>query len=381
MKKTWLPGDPVPEFRCRSSNNALFNFHTAAGRYLVLSFFGSAAIAKNAEVLRYVATELRACFDDEHMGFFGVSIDPADEKSGRVRQSIPGIRFFWDFDQAVSREFGLADEGPAAGDTRYRSLTLVLDPFLRVLAVIPMAEAAQHNAELAKTLAALPPLNGYAGVPISAPVLVLPRVFEPEFCRELIGLYHTHGGMDSGFMREREGKTVGILDHSFKRRRDFLFDEMPELEALRGQIRGRIGRRLIPAIHKAFQFKVTRIERYVVSCYDGGEGGFFRAHRDNTTKGTAHRRFACTINLNEEAYEGGNLRFPEFGTGTYRAPTGGAVVFSCSLLHEATPVTKGTRYAFLPFLYDDEGARIREENRGYVVHGMKDENIKSDTVG
>ncbi len=37
-------------------------------------------------------------------------------------------------------------------------------------------------------------------------------------------------------------------------------------------------------------------------------------------------------------------------------------MFSCSLLHEATPVTRGTRYAFLPFLYDDEGARIRQEN-------------------
>ena len=29
---------------------------------------------------------------------------------------------------------------------------------------------------------------------------------------------------------------------------------------------------------------------------------------------------------------------------------GGAVVFSCSLLHEALPVTKGVRYALLTFL-------------------------------
>ena len=48
-----------------------------------------------------------------------------------------------------------------------------------------------------------------------------------------------------------------------------------------------------------------------------------------------------TINLNADDYEGGDLRFPEFGPRTYRAPTGGAVVFSCSLLHEATPVTRG----------------------------------------
>ena len=38
---------------------------------------------------------------------------------------------------------------------------------------------------------------------------------------------------------------------------------------------------------------------------------------------------------------------------TYRPPTGGAVVFCCSLQHEATPVTRGRRYAFLPFLYGE----------------------------
>ena len=64
-----------------------------------------------------------------------------------------------------------------------------------------------------------------------------------------------------------------------------------------------------------------------------------------------------TINLNADDYEGGDLRFPEYGPRTYRAPTGGAIVFSCSLLHEATPVTKGRRFAFLPFLYDEDGAQ------------------------
>ena len=38
------------------------------------------------------------------------------------------------------------------------------------------------------------------------------------------------------------------------------------------------------------------------------------------------------------------------------------MVFSCSLLHEATPVTKGKRYAFLPFLYDEEARAIRDAN-------------------
>src|SRR6201999_1380644 len=117
-----------------------------------------------------------------------------------------------------------------------------------------------------------------------------------------------------------------------------------------------------PAILKVHQFKATRMERYIVSCYAAEDGGHFRPHRDNTTKGTAHRRFAVTINLNAEDYDGGDLRFPEYGEGRYRAPTGGAVVFACSVLHEACPVTRGRRYAFLPFLFDAAGETLRLAN-------------------
>jgi predicted 2-oxoglutarate/Fe(II)-dependent dioxygenase YbiX len=42
------------------------------------------------------------------------------------------------------------------------------------------------------------------------------------------------------------------------------------------------------------------------------------------------------------------------------------VVFSCSLLHAVSKVTRGRRYAFLPFLYDDAAAKIREENNKYL---------------
>jgi len=61
------------------------------------------------------------------------------------------------------------------------------------------------------------------------------------------------------------------------------------------------------------------------------------------------------------------LRFPEFGSRTYRASTGGAVIFSCALLHEATPVIGGRRYAFLPFLYDEHGATVRQRNADTIV--------------
>jgi predicted 2-oxoglutarate/Fe(II)-dependent dioxygenase YbiX len=190
----------------------------------------------------------------------------------------------------------------------------------------------------------------------------VPHVFEPGLCRRLIDLYEAEGGKPSGFMREVDGKTRLFHDATHKRRKDVIVED-PELQAV---VRQRVLRRLAPEIRKAFQFDPTRMERYLVACYSGEEGGFFRRHRDNTTSGTAHRRFAVSINLNAEEYEGGDLIFPEFGPRTYRPPTGGAVVFSCSLLHEATAVTRGRRYAFLPFLYDEAAARIRQENLQHV---------------
>ncbi len=46
-----------------------------------------------------------------------------------------------------------------------------------------------------------------------------------------------------------------------------------------------------------------------------------------------------TLNLKGDEYEGGELVFPEYGLGRYKPGNGHAVIFSCSLRHEALPVT------------------------------------------
>src|SRR5262249_15319529 len=225
-----------------------------------------------------------------------------------------------------------------------RQLWLVLDPTLRVMASFPFGDDAVHSAVF-DYLKRLPAPEQFAGFEIYAPVLVLPNVFEPELCRHLIDLYEGHGGEESGFMRDAGGKTVHMLDHAHKRRRDYTIED-PDLIK---QIHGKILRRINPEIAKVHCFKSTRIERHIVACYAAEDSAHFRAHRDNTTKGTAHRRFAVSINLNSD-FEGGDLSFPEYGPRSYKAPPGGAVVFSGSLLHAVSKVTRGRRYAFLPFL-------------------------------
>ncbi|MFO0946486.1 MAG: 2OG-Fe(II) oxygenase [Planctomycetota bacterium] len=351
------PGDPAPWFVTKSSVNPKFHFDTVAGRYVILSFFGSSTSPAAQRLLKEVHANQRL-FDVTNLLFCGVSNDPSDESRLAASPIYAGILMFADFGNTIARGYGLLDTN--VSPARFHPTTFVLDEGLRVLAVVPLSgDGVGHIETIANILRQLPPLQQS---PRIAPVLVLDRVFEPELCRRLVGIYEASGGQESGFMRDIDGKTTGIVDYSFKRRADCEITDQGLIRELHLRINGRI----VPEIRKAFNFHVTRIERHIVACYDAAAGGHFRPHRDNTSLGTAHRRFAVSINLNAESFEGGYLRFPEFGPRLYRPSTGGAVVFGCSLLHEATPVTKGKRYAFLPFLYDDAAAAIREQNKQHL---------------
>ena len=83
------------------------------------------------------------------------------------------------------------------------------------------------------------------------------------------------------------------------------------------------------------------------------------AHRDNTTQAALHRRFGLTLCLNEN-HEGGCLSFPEYGTHLYRPGKGEAIVFSCSLLHQVTPVTAGRRFVLITFFFGKAEQQARQ---------------------
>jgi peroxiredoxin len=360
------PGDPAPWFHQRCGGNPSYAFDTVGGRWIVMCFYGTAADEDGRRALAAVAAN-RALFDDSHACFFGVSLDPNDEAQGRVADSMPGLRFFWDFDGRISCAYGALprDTAPDPGRLEMRRFWLVLDPMMRVRHVAPFQPEGGEIPGLIAYLKALPAPEKFAGIEVPPPVIILPDVFEPAFCRQLIAIYESKGGAESGFMREVAGKTVEVHDTRHKVRRDVLLED----PAVIRQAQVRIHRRIVPEIRKVHQFQVTRMERYLVACYQAEERGHFRAHRDNTTKGTAHRRFAVSINLNS-AFEGGEIGFPEYGPRGFKLPTGTACVFSCSLLHQVSAVTQGKRYAFLPFLYDDAAARLREANNAFLGEGV-----------
>ena len=343
-------GDPAPLFVAPTDEVAAYNLGVVAGRHVVLMAFGSlgveACAAAHSEVLAR-----RALFDDRSALFFGVSADRADHLARGVRNAAPGLRYFQDYDLAVCRLYGLVQ-----GD-QLRPAVFLLDPMLRVMAAEPIEATGAVLDRLEAALRA-----EACAEPGFAPVLVTPRIFEPEFCQRLIAYYLQNGGEPSGFAMDVGGRTVQRLHPGLKRRRDAWITD----EALRGEVRRRLTERLFPMIQRAWGWRATQIERDIVTCYDSADQGFFSPHRDDATLGTAHRRFAVTVNLNAGAYEGGALRFPEFGPRLYKPPTGGAIVFGCSLLHEATPVTAGVRYALTPFLYDEAGAELRRRNLAQV---------------
>lgn len=186
---------------------------------------------------------------------------------------------------------------------------------------------------------------------IHPPLLHLPRALDPELCAALIDLHERGGHSQSGFRRDGAGE---YFDAEKKVRHDHKVRD-PEMV---GRLSEAMQKRVIPEVQKAFNFQITRLEEFKIGRYDAADEGHFFPHRDNY--GLGYRRFAMSLNLNTGAYEGGYLRFPEYGPSLYRPDTGEAVIFSCSLLHEAMPVESGRRYVLLGFFFDEVANQIRQ---------------------
>jgi len=342
------PGEPAPFFNAATTSVERYSLDAAAGRWIVLMVFGTLSSPASLQALD-LALRRRDLFNDTDAAFFGVTVDAADRQRGLV-DSEPGVRFFWDLDRAVCRLYGLTN------DDFLRPAIFLIDPAFRVVMAEPIEAIDLVLDQLEQAL------RDAGASDQTAPVLILPRVLEPELCQTLIDYFARGVPTESGFAMEVEGQTVTRQNPTLKRRTDVTIEDPALIEA----VRTRLETRLFPMIERAFGWRATRIERYLICCYAAEDRGFFFPHRDDATAGTAHRKFAVTMNLNAEAYDGGDLKFLEFGHRTYRPPTGGAAVFACGLLHEATPVTRGVRYAVVPFLYDEAGEQLRQANLGRV---------------
>jgi peroxiredoxin len=187
---------------------------------------------------------------------------------------------------------------------------------------------------------------------VHPPVLLVPDVFSRADCIRLINRFETEG---QEFLQANKAADhlngsdykMRVHEHMREDRIDHFFFDKDTVAFLANRLN-----RVVPEIFKAFHYHVTKYETLRVACYKGQRGGLSHGHRDNVPP-TTYRRFAMSINLNTEEFEGGELRFPEFGDQRYRPEAGTAIVFSSSLLHEAMHVTSGRRFVFLAFLFGD----------------------------
>jgi len=232
-------------------------------------------------------------------------------------------------------------------------VTVILDPNHRIARILrDSAPAALADATLAYLRQAFPPRR--ASVQAQAPVLLLPRVLSEADCAQLIELWHrpvNQWPSSDGFRSEGHTKEQG----DFKVGHAGVYGQMTEYvvrdPAVQQLLDRRFNRRVAPEMRKAFQTGVSQREHYRIVRYDSASGGVLHGHRDNATKETAHRRFTMTINLNAGEYEGGALRFREYGDHLYEVERGTAVVWSATLLHEVMPVTNGARFVLGVHMY------------------------------
>src|SRR5262249_160657 len=283
-----------------------------AGRPLVLCFLAGEPPAWESIAVAF--RDLHRDFQQAGAGVACVAVAPVESCTRVSTQFALPFPLLADLDGEVTRAHGVR---PDATGPR----TFITDTNFRIAWICDQPSATAHADEVLEFVRGVAGRETPRHVTAQAPVLMIPNVLSPDFCQELIRIWETQGNEDSGFMVQREARTVGVLAYGHKIRRDHYLDE----REVKKRVMFSIFHRVRPEILKAFHFEVTRAEDYRIVCYDAGRGGYFRPHRDNTTPGTAHRVFAMTLNLNAGEYEGGYLRFPEDGPHLYRPRTGEAV--------------------------------------------------------
>lgn len=342
-------GDIIPKWPLKRRNGEPFDVHAdeEAGHFHVLIFVadpteaaGQAVIdgfAKRRDDLDGYGVRVRLVLTAEPKGdtAYPVLIDP-DGGASRLA----GL--------TVTRGRGLG------GDFR----VLVIAPNQHLAACIAPETGSETGDPAAAAIDVLRPLaerRKAAGVPaIHPPCLVVPDVFNDADCKRLISIYALQGNefVEPGH-NQLQGRTTDCKMRIPEYGRKDRIDHWVCSQETNAIIDSRIGPRLIPEIQRAFNYKVTRHERYRIACYEGARGGSKHGHRDNSLPFVAHRRFAVTINLNTEEYDGAELKFPEFSDALYKPPAGAAIVFSCSLLHEVMEMRAGRRFALLAFLFGE----------------------------
>ncbi len=339
-------GDPVPFCYGMAADRRFYSLEEQAGRAAVMVLIDRTSPSDGSVVEDLVRQSHAFAARDADVLILG-NEDVVRALKSRVPAPLRLIDCGTDF---------LARCGALGGDMT----VLVIDRNRRVAARLSPVEERDIAAACLGWLDRLPSEHPRDEV-LPAPVLMLPNLLQPELCRTLIERFESGASIDGEVATiDTAGMVQSRINYEKKRRRDLL---IPPEDRLHPILHRALLGRCAPEIARAFQATVAHTDRILVARYDKS-GGWFRRHRDNLGENVAFREFAISVNLNTEEYEGGHLLFPEYNDHRYRPPTGAGIIFSASLLHEATPVARGRRYVLLTFFH---GEAAEARRRDYVA--------------
>jgi peroxiredoxin/predicted 2-oxoglutarate/Fe(II)-dependent dioxygenase YbiX len=336
-------GDLAPRLVHPDTRGSVFDLTAdhIAGRFWVLVF--CPGDGNDADKALEKFARVYAAFEASGAGIVGVCATKSAGDPER-RSSLP-FPLLLGVDDAIFRAYGVQT---ATAGLEGRTVTVLLRPNGHVLDILSGDEQA------AAVLAILTRSRDTNRVLVNAPhppVLIVPDVLSRADCQDLISIYENSDVPLVHFTEVRADQDVKTQNPDYGRR-DRL-DHLLNTQGVRESLSRKLLRRLLPDIKKAFQYEVKAFEGFRLARYQGERQGKPHGHRDNSKPEGAYRRFAMSMNLNSEEFSGGELRFPEYGPQLYKPDTGAAIVFSCSILHEALAVTEGRRFVLITFLFSE----------------------------
>lgn len=320
-----------------------------SGGYLLLAFLNNRETA--APVLRKLA-EAQAALDQNSISVIAIC---ADSHATRNRELKRATRFngpmLGDSTGAVFASYGLHKghdvDCRIVVLTPFRQIRTWFDSPLDDPTLVQNIMTATNDNSSDTTSDKVP-----SWAPFHAPVLIVPNVLSPEECSQLIAICEDDSPFSVRPPRANEFSgdyKIPVYEHNRQDRFDHIIKNPQTLAFLDERIFGRV----TPMVKKSFGFDVTHREDLHIARYQGERSGNQMGHRDNTSAATAYRRFALSLNLNDD-YAGGEVMFKEFSQQGYKSPAGSALVFSSALLHEVLETTEGVRYTLISHFFNQQ---------------------------
>jgi Rps23 Pro-64 3,4-dihydroxylase Tpa1-like proline 4-hydroxylase/peroxiredoxin/GT2 family glycosyltransferase len=349
----------------------MFELPDYAGKKVYIERFGGKHILAYflpADDMTFLATLFKHLQDAAAQnGLSGIwewfVLDTSIEQAGQIKKQLNITQLVLaDPDRKVARSLGICQQG----DKRITPTGFVINQNLKIVERFVTGDPVQLAHEMVRTCAQA--VNAFTEknaqpriITEMAPALIVPDVFSAEFSEKCIKSFRTGHTFD-GTVGAEKGK-------AYRPEAKIRMDHIPSA-ALTAEIDDKLSRSLFPEIKKIFGVDVRFREQYKIGLYSGDKKGFFIAHRDNYDNPLGYRRLAMTLHLTDD-FEGGGLRFPEYGGDIYRPTRGSAITFSCATLHEALPVTKGDRFVLVGFFHGEEEDKYRRHymlSKGHPIN-------------